>query len=209
MRLLLLLHALLLLLASTDFTIVTAVLGQDSWRWSYFKYASQSGWGYEYVSDYTLLMVLTYIVAFAVGLVGFAVACLQGRWPIGMLGIVLSVLGLVSFGIEGSHWVWEHNRSWLAFPTKRPGRQAPVSEESPRAARPSPPHAALCEPTPPRVGPASESTWHWPAGISHARCDRQELRRSAFPSGLPAVGPGKCSAFATSRRCWLQLSSVR
>ena len=115
MRLLLLLHALLLLLASTDFTIVTAVLGQDSWRWSYFKYASQSGWGYEYVSDYTLLMVLTYIVAFAVGLVGFAVACLQGRWPIGMLGIVLSVLGLVSFGIEGSHWVWEHNRSWLAF----------------------------------------------------------------------------------------------
>ena len=44
MRLLLLLHALLLLLASTDFTIVTAALGQDSWRWSYFKYSSQSGW---------------------------------------------------------------------------------------------------------------------------------------------------------------------
>ena len=32
-----------------------------------------------------------------------------------MLGVVLSVLGLVSFGIEGSHWVFEHNRSWLAF----------------------------------------------------------------------------------------------
>ena len=115
MRLLLLLHALLLLLASTDFTIVTAALGQDSWRWSYFKYSSQGGWGYEYVSDYTLPMVLTYIAAFAVGIVGFAVVWLQGRWLIGMLGVVLSVLGLVSFGIEGSHWVFEHNRSWLAF----------------------------------------------------------------------------------------------
>lgn len=115
MRRLLLLHALLLLLASTDFTIVTAALGQDSWRWSYVKYASQSGWGYEYVSDYTLPVVLTYLAAFAAGLAGFAVACLQGRWLIGTLGVVLSALGLVSFGIEGSHWVIEHNRSWLAF----------------------------------------------------------------------------------------------
>jgi hypothetical protein len=115
MRLLLLLHALLLLLASTDFTIVTAPLGRDAWRWSYFKYSSQAAWGYEYVSDYTLPMILTYIAAFAVGIVGFAVVCLQGRWLIGMLGVVLSVLGLVSFGIEGSHWVFEHNRSWLAF----------------------------------------------------------------------------------------------
>lgn len=115
MRLLLVLHALLLLLASTDFTIVTAPLGQDSWRWCYLKYSSQSGWGYQYVSDYTLPIVLTYIAAFAVGIVGFALAWPQGRWLIGLLGVVLSVLGLISFGIEGSHWVFEHNRSWLAF----------------------------------------------------------------------------------------------
>ena len=115
MRILLLLHALLLLLASTDFTIVTAALGQDSWRWSYLRYSSQSGWGYEYVSDYSLPVVLTYIAAFAAGLAGFAVACRRGRWLIGMLGVVLSALGLVSFGIEGSHWFVDHNRSWLAF----------------------------------------------------------------------------------------------
>ncbi len=87
MRLLLLLHALLVLLASTNFTIVTAALGQDSWRWSYFKYASQSGWGYEYVSDYALPVVLTYIAAFAVGIVGFAVVCLQGRCSTGPIRI--------------------------------------------------------------------------------------------------------------------------
>ncbi len=115
MRLLLLLHALLLLLASTDFTVVTSALGQDSWRWCYFKCSSQNGWGYQYVSDYSVLVVLTYIAAFAVGIVGFALAWLQGRWLTGMVGVVLSILGLVSFGIEGSHWVFEHNRSWLAF----------------------------------------------------------------------------------------------
>lgn len=116
MRPLLLLHALLLLLASTDFTVVTATFGQeDSWRWCYFKYDSESGWGYQYVSDYTLPVVLTYLAAFAVGTVGFAVVSLRGRWLIGVLGLVLSVLGLISFGIEGSHWVLEHHRSWLAF----------------------------------------------------------------------------------------------
>lgn len=158
MRLLLLLHALLLLLASTDFTIVTAALGRDSWRWCYFKYSSQNGWGYQYVSDYTLAIVLTYIAAFAVGIGGFSLAWLRGRRLIGMLGVVLSVLGLVSFGIEGSHWVFEHNRSWLAFSpavmfvlvlagwlprrrefsTKRTGSEAPPGESRCHSGSPAP-----------------------------------------------------------------------
>ena len=115
MRSILLLHALLLLLASTEFTIVTSVIGEDPLRWCYFKYASQSGFGYDYVSDYTLPVMLTYIVAFSVGLVGFTLALKQGRSVIGTLGMVLSILGLISFAIEGSHWILEHNRSWLAL----------------------------------------------------------------------------------------------
>ena len=33
----------------------------------------------------------------------------------GVTGIVLSAIGLISFTIEGSHWVFDHQRSWLAF----------------------------------------------------------------------------------------------
>jgi len=78
MRPTLMLHALLLLLASTDFTIVTSVTGRDSLRWCYFKYASQSGFGVEYVSEYPLSIILTYIVAFSVGVVGFTLALGKG-----------------------------------------------------------------------------------------------------------------------------------
>ena len=115
MRLALLLHALMLLLASTDFTLVTAALGRDSLRWCYFKYASHSGFGYEFASQYTLPVVLTYLVAFALGLAGFSLALGRGRAVIGTLGVIFSALGLISFGIEGSHWVLSHHRSWLAF----------------------------------------------------------------------------------------------
>src|SRR5690242_11952952 len=115
MRRMLLLHALLLLLASTDFTLVTAAIGGKPLHWCYFKYASQNGFGYSYVSQFTLSVVLTYVAAFAAGLAGFALALHKGRPVVGTLGAVLSVLGLVSFLIEGSHWAVEHNRAFLAF----------------------------------------------------------------------------------------------
>lgn len=115
MRPLLALHAIVLLLASTDFTVATALLGKDALRWSYFKYASQSGFGYEYVSAYSGLTVSTYLLAFVLGIAGFCLAIRQDRRVVGALGLVLSIVGLVSFTIEGSHWIFEHNRSWLAF----------------------------------------------------------------------------------------------
>ena len=115
MRVLLLLHALLLLLASTDFTIVTALTGHDSFRWCYFRYSSWSGFGVRYVSGFTLPVVLTYIACFAVGVVAYSLAMARGRTWTGAVGLVLSGLGLASFLLEGSHWVAEHNRSWLAF----------------------------------------------------------------------------------------------
>ena len=56
-----------------------------------------------------------YLAAFSVGVIGFTLALRQGRLVVGTLGVVLSLLGLISFGMEGSHWILEHNRSWLAF----------------------------------------------------------------------------------------------
>ena len=115
MRPTLFLHALLLLLASTDFTIVTSAIGGESLRWCYFKYSSQNGFGYDYVSDYTFPVVMTYIAAYSVGLAGYVLALKRGRSVLGTLGVILCILGLVSFAIEGSHWLIDHNRSWLAI----------------------------------------------------------------------------------------------
>jgi len=67
-------HAILLLLASTDFTIVTSALGKGSLRWCYFRYVSENGFGYEFVSDYNVLSIVMYVLAFAVGIAGFSVA---------------------------------------------------------------------------------------------------------------------------------------
>jgi hypothetical protein len=112
----LILHIALLLLASTNFTIVTFAGEGTSFTWNYYTYTSRSGFGYEYVSDYALPQVLTYIAAYATGLITFILIRLRFRW-INLIGIVLSALGLVSFLIEGSHWVIDHHRSWIAsFP---------------------------------------------------------------------------------------------
>ncbi len=115
MRFLLALHAILLLFASTGFTIVTALLGKASLQWCYFRYVSSNGWGARYISDYTAPEIVTYLFAFAVGVVGFFIALKSRRPVIGGLGVLLSLIGVLSFSIEGSHWIFEHHRSWLAF----------------------------------------------------------------------------------------------
>lgn len=110
------LHIALLLLASTNFTIVTFAREGTSFTWNYYTCTSRSGFGYEYVSDYSLPQVLTYIAAYATGLVTFVLFHLRFRW-IKIIGIVLSILGLMSFVVEGSHWLINHHRSWIAsFP---------------------------------------------------------------------------------------------
>ncbi len=114
MRPILALHALLVLLASTEFTIVTAFFG-GSFRWCYYRYAWQSGWGFQFVSDYSLPVVLTYLAGFAAGVVGFSLAWRRGRLVLGLLGVGLSAIGMISFAMEGSHWILEHHRSWIAI----------------------------------------------------------------------------------------------
>jgi len=107
------LHAILLVLASTQFTVLSWMWGDCAWSWNYFQYSHRNGWGFQYLSDYSLAVVLTYIVAYLAGFVGFVMA--RNIRPTGwaVIGIILSVLGLVSFLIEGSHWLWSHHLSWI------------------------------------------------------------------------------------------------
>lgn len=120
MRMLLALHAILLLLASTGFTIVTALFGKTSLQWCYFRFVSKSGWGFRYVSDYSAAEIVIYLLAFAVGAAGFFVALNSRRPVVGGLGVLLSLAGILSFGIEGSHWIVDRFCSMV----KRFGRGA-------------------------------------------------------------------------------------
>ncbi|WP_442511213.1 hypothetical protein SH528x_002883 [Novipirellula sp. SH528] len=115
MRILLIVHAVLLLLASTAFTIVSALFGGTSIQWCYYRYSFRSGFGTRYVSDYSLPVVATYLLAFAFGIVGFAMAFRDGRRVTGFVGVILSAVGFISFAIESSHWLVDHHRSWIVF----------------------------------------------------------------------------------------------
>jgi hypothetical protein len=105
-------HIILLGLASTSFTIVSAWRG-DHVQWEYFRYASQSGWGTPYQFPYTLPVVLTYVAAYAVGVAGYLLAWRHGSQVPAMAGVVLCGLGCASFAFELTHWVTEHYRSWI------------------------------------------------------------------------------------------------
>lgn len=107
------LHAGLLVAASTKFSVLSWMGGSPHWTWDYFQYAYKDGWGYRYESDYSLLIVLTYIAAYLAGVAGYALTWkrLAGAWT--GLAAILSALGLISFLIEGSHWLWEHHLSWI------------------------------------------------------------------------------------------------
>ena len=113
MRVILAVHAALILLASTAFTVLTALFGGNSLQWSFYSYSFRSGFGAPYVSDYSTAEVLTYLIAFAFGLIGFSMAYRGGRIRTGLLGAILSVIGLASFTVELSHLFIDHHRSWI------------------------------------------------------------------------------------------------
>lgn len=115
MRIALTIHALLILLASTAFTVVTSPISGTPFQWSYYSYASRSGFGTAYVSDYSLAVILTYLAAFVFGVVGFGIAFRAGRIVAGIVGFLLSVIGLISFTLELSHIFVDHHRSWIAI----------------------------------------------------------------------------------------------
>ena len=106
-------HAGLLVLASTKFTVLSWMWGNYYWTWNYYQYSHRNGWGYQYQSEYSALVVLTYIAAYLAGVAGYALV--WNRVHYGWTGpaLILSALGLVSFLIEGSHWAWSHHLSWI------------------------------------------------------------------------------------------------
>ena len=110
---LIILHVILLVLASTSFTVVTA-LGSDHFEWSYFQYTSQSGWGHPYQFPYPLAVVVTYLAAYSTGLIAYFLVWRNGSTIIGSAGIVLCVLGFASFAYELTHWFHEFYSNWIA-----------------------------------------------------------------------------------------------
>jgi len=110
---LLLVHAILLLAASTQWTAFSWSWGNRAWTWNYFMIHRASGWGYVYKSDYSLAVVWTYLLAYGAGLVAYSMASARTHvwWP--FLGGALCVLGLVSFTIEISHWLFGHHLSLI------------------------------------------------------------------------------------------------
>ena len=109
-------HLVLLALASTSFTLVTGWSSGD-WKCNFYTYCYADGWGHAYRSDYTLPVIVTYLAAHAAGIAVYAFAWGAGSRFIAGTGLALCIVGLVSFGIEGSHWIWTHNLSWIAsFP---------------------------------------------------------------------------------------------
>jgi hypothetical protein len=113
---LLLLNVAFLALASTNFTMATGWM-TGSFQWTSFTYSYQNGWGYLYQSPYTLPVIVTYLLAYTAGAAAYAVTWAGGSRVLGLAGLVLSLAGLASFAIEGSHWVFVHNLSWIAsFP---------------------------------------------------------------------------------------------
>jgi hypothetical protein len=114
---LLLAHVALLLLAATRFSIVSWLWGEVSWQLNYFQYAYRKVWGILYVSEYTLSQVVVYVSAYFVGLLTFQGVGRTLPAFIRGAGVVICLLGLVSFSLESTHWFWRHGISWIAsFP---------------------------------------------------------------------------------------------
>ena len=110
-------HVVLLLLAATNFSLVSWLWGDLSLSWSYFDYCYRTGWGHTYVSEYPLGQVLCYTVAYGLGVAAFAIAWLKHQLYLSAAATVLCLLGVLSFSIEATHWLWRHHVSWIAsFP---------------------------------------------------------------------------------------------
>ncbi len=107
-RIIILSHIVLLILASTDFTLVTWFGEAGAWRWTYFQYSFRSGYGHPFVSDYGLGQVLCYCFAYGLGIVSFLMTRYTGWVSIGFL---LCIVGFLSFILELSHWVFSHHLS--------------------------------------------------------------------------------------------------
>jgi hypothetical protein len=112
--LLLALTFVLISLAASDFTILSGSAAPERFQFNYFAFSHRSGWGSVYVSEYSVPQVGVYLVAYAAGLMAFAMVVRSGLRTIGGTGVVLCLLGLISFALEASHWLLNHHSSLIA-----------------------------------------------------------------------------------------------
>jgi len=109
-------HIVLLLLASTNLSIISWAWGDNSLSWNYFQYSYRDGWGYRYESNYSLLQVLLYMGAYGSGLLVLSLLKYRHAYLSGLAAIVC-LFGLASFALELTHWLRDHHLSWIAsFP---------------------------------------------------------------------------------------------
>lgn len=118
-------HLVLLLLASTSFTVLT-YFTERRFQIQYFQYLWQHGWGLRYQFPYSLSVVLTYVAAYAVGVVVYYVAYRDGAKILGSVGLLLCVAGVASFAFEATHWLVDHYTSLILSSPIVLGVLAPV-----------------------------------------------------------------------------------
>ena len=113
MRILLFIHAVLMLLACTSYTIVTFFF-DGAWKVSFWNYWKSDGFGKQYSSPFPELDIYTYIAGFAIGVVAFGLAIRNGKLIVGIPGVLLSLVGvccfvneLIQISNDRYHaWVW-------------------------------------------------------------------------------------------------------
>ncbi|MCD6393476.1 MAG: hypothetical protein J7M40_08205, partial [Planctomycetes bacterium] len=110
-------HVFLLILACTNFSALGFIRKDQSFSINYWTYSHRSGFGNEYKSEYSPPQVFAYVAAYGIGVILFVLARKHGMPAVNILGTGLCIIGLISFLIEGSHWVSTHHYSWIAsFP---------------------------------------------------------------------------------------------
>jgi hypothetical protein len=107
------LHFLLVVLASTSLTVVTG-FHDGKFQWEYFNYFWYHAWGVPYAFPYTLPVVTVYLAAYASGIATYLAIRRSGSPNLGLAGMVLCAVGFASFAFELSHWFVDHSRSWIA-----------------------------------------------------------------------------------------------
>ncbi|HEY1599526.1 MAG TPA: hypothetical protein VGG64_07990 [Pirellulales bacterium] len=108
-------HLVLLVFASTSYTILAG--RADALSWQYFRVAFVTGFGQPYQSSYTLPVVITYALAYGLGCLAYLMLFRSGSKVLGRTGLALCLLGVASFTFEGTHWLSAHHRSLIvSFP---------------------------------------------------------------------------------------------
>ena len=107
------LHAVLLILAATDFSIISFLLDKGGVNYDLYTLSYQIRRGRPYKSDYELMQIITYFFSYAAGFGLYRCVSRRGAKTAGFIGSALCAFGMISFGFEASHWIVRHNYSLI------------------------------------------------------------------------------------------------